>query len=550
MARYGFAYQVGTVYEQVVDLVGATAAPPGVLVDIGCGHGAVAEPLREMGFDYVGLDVDPEAVEALRRRGFEATRCDLGDPDDLARALDVALADRDLAGLVMLDCLEHLVDGPRVLQELQAFSRAHGSPPLVVSVPNVTHVDLGIKLLLGRWDYTEVGLLDDTHVAFFSEQRLREVTVGAGWIEVAVADFVLVESDQHFPAGHPALRVGTALHRHLLGLREQAGVGAVVNQWVRAYRPGAQVRPRPRSPGPSPALSVLVPVTGPSEQLDDLLLCLSAQDDGDVEMLVLVHGHGHAVRAVRRSVDALCWPEATEVTVVEAPGTTFWEAADAGLERARGDYVTVLADTDLVDASWSRQLIARSRSAAGQVVRTPVASQPVLPLTGTWSPRGHLSAVAAVEERGDGNGGLPVDLLGEAPLTPALAWPREGVRLLDARLAGGPAAHDDLPPWLMTLRLGLVVGVLGGGHASALTRRLRRAGEGLPSARDQLAARRRLLTSTAQGPVLLPPSELVRLMDALGRSLAEREELEICRAELRALRAEPGPGPDQAPVAG
>ena len=96
-------------------------------------------------------------------------------------AIEKRLADRPLAAIVMIDALEHITNGPEVLTAFGELAHRQGGAPLVVAVPNVTHFDLGAKLLLGRWDMTETGLLDDTHVSFFSSGRLHEMTTQTGW---------------------------------------------------------------------------------------------------------------------------------------------------------------------------------------------------------------------------------------------------------------------------------------------------------------------------------------------------------------------------------
>jgi len=85
----------------------------------------------------------------------------------------------------------------------------------VISVPNVTHVDLGGKLLAGHWDVTPTGLLDRTHLRFFTSDTIDGVLRGTGWHEVGRRDFHLRESDQHFPAGHPVLATGSLVADHL-----------------------------------------------------------------------------------------------------------------------------------------------------------------------------------------------------------------------------------------------------------------------------------------------------------------------------------------------
>ncbi len=80
---------------------------------------------------------------------------------------------------MLLDVIEHLTQPQQLLAALSSWSLKHGEPPLVVSVPNAAHFDLGLRLLCGRWTPTETGMLDSTHLRFFTEETLGACSVGA-----------------------------------------------------------------------------------------------------------------------------------------------------------------------------------------------------------------------------------------------------------------------------------------------------------------------------------------------------------------------------------
>ncbi|MDA8292281.1 MAG: methyltransferase domain-containing protein, partial [Actinomycetota bacterium] len=293
-ARYEFSYSEDSPYGHAVRLLAAhTHVPGGLVLDVGCGFGAVAEPVRDLGLAYVGLDVERAGLEDLASRGFEHAVVELGDPGALLGRLEEVVAGRPLAALVALDVVEHLVDGAGVLASLHSLALAHGRPPLVVSIPNVTHLDLAAKLLVGRWDVTSTGLLDETHVALYSLDRLARTFAATGWEEVGAEDFPLDASDQHFPPEAAPL-AATPLHDFLAELRERAAPGARTNQWVRAYSPVAVV-PGARAvlgpadlDAPGPFLSVVLAVRdAPAPELHDALVALDAQSVTGFELLLV-----------------------------------------------------------------------------------------------------------------------------------------------------------------------------------------------------------------------------------------------------------------------
>ena len=97
----------------------------------------------------------------------------------------------------MLDVLEHLLQPQELLVELSEWALKHGEPLLVVSVPNVSHFDVAFRLLCGRWIPTETGLLDSTHIRFFTAQTLAHLFERTGWEVVAEDNFSAVRGDQY-----------------------------------------------------------------------------------------------------------------------------------------------------------------------------------------------------------------------------------------------------------------------------------------------------------------------------------------------------------------
>lgn len=377
---YRFAYSPQSVYGHAVELVRRHRRRDGeVVVDLGCGFGAVAEPLRDLGLTYLGVDVDPDGLKDLAERGFETLRADTSDEDAAMAAVVDRLAGRPLAAIVSVDLLEHVPDGQAVLQAARRLARSAGGVPLVLAVPNVTHYDVAAKLLLGRWDVTPTGILDETHVAFFGAARLHQVTAAAGWVEVDCHDYELARSDQHFPADVAVLAPGAPLHALLLQLRTQASPGATVNEFVRAYLPMASVPHDGGDDGEPPFLSVLVRTQGrrPSTLLETLL-SLAAQTCDDFEVLLLAHDvDPETLGALRDLVDTFEPDFATRVRVEPVEGGGRARPLNTGVRLARGRYVATLDDDDVAFAHWVEAFRAQAEERPGAVLRSVVAQQAV-----------------------------------------------------------------------------------------------------------------------------------------------------------------------------
>jgi methionine biosynthesis protein MetW len=142
------------------------------VLDVGCGAGALGAALREeRGIEVMGLELSADAAARARERLDAVIVADLDALDDLP------FERGSFDAMVFGDVLEHLRDPHRLLRTLRPWLADDGA--LVCSIPNVGHWSVVLPLLLqDRWPYEDAGLLDRTHVHFFTlteaELMLRE----------------------------------------------------------------------------------------------------------------------------------------------------------------------------------------------------------------------------------------------------------------------------------------------------------------------------------------------------------------------------------------
>lgn len=532
--RYAFSFSADSVYDAVRALMLRTvdAAAGGLVVDLGCGFGALAQPTADAGLTYVGVDVDPDGLEDLARRGFRTVQLDLTDLDGLERLLLELAEGTRVAAVLLLDTLEHLPQPEVVLRRLRDLADRLGQPALVVSVPNVTHVDVAAKLLMGRWDSTATGLLDDTHLQMFSSARLEDTMRRSGWYPCGRQDFRLNESDQHFPPDLPALVPGTPLSDLLRSVRSSADEHAYVNQFVRAYLPGLPAAPRPPAEGPSPFLSVLVRTTGTRpETLRDLLLCLAAQVDDDFEVLLLAHG---VLRVGMSELSVLVSQQPERVRsrirlIAVEPGGGRSRPLNVGVEQARGRYVCVVDDDDVVLANYVAEFRRLADERPGRVLRTMVVEQDVAE-TRWGADRGYAAT-----------SGFRYSYPAEYDLVSHLHenfTPFCGLAFPTALFAGLGYRFDEALPvledWEMQLRAVTTAGVVSSRAVTSIYHWWA-AGSGdsskvVHSDEHWTAARGRVVAALDARPMLLPAGSFARLYRELTRLPAL--EAELTRARL------------------
>ena len=131
------------------------------VLDVGAADGFLSELLTRQGWRVTALERDPAQAERARGRCAEVLIADLDEA--AAQALP-----GPFDAIVYGDVLEHLTDP---LAALLAINRALAAGGLVIaSVPNVAHLWVRLQLLAGRFEYTDRGILDRTHLRFFTRR--------------------------------------------------------------------------------------------------------------------------------------------------------------------------------------------------------------------------------------------------------------------------------------------------------------------------------------------------------------------------------------------
>lgn len=372
VSKYDFQYTDQGPYGATLRLLAGANLHGRVVIDVGCGSAAIAEHVRALEATYIGLDLDETAVAELTGRGYEGHTVDITSPE-LSQAIKDIIGARQVAALVCLDVLEHVTEPQAVLARLTQAVSAQEDVELVVSIPNVAHIDIARKLLCGRWDMTDSGLLDRTHLRFFTDATITAMMSRAGWHESAREDFHLIPSDQNW-RGHPAFTTDTSLGRLLFETRSRTDQFGDVNQFVRRYHRGAAREPQIESTE-GPFLSVVVRTMGTREEtLEDVLCCLAAQTDLDFEIVLVVHDVAR-VDEVRNVVDRFDGNLAQRVRLYGCSGGERGRPANLGLQRAKGEYVAYLDDDDLVTGDWVQRFREGAQANRGMVIRGWAAEQ-------------------------------------------------------------------------------------------------------------------------------------------------------------------------------
>ena len=159
-------------HSKVVSLV-----PPATRVlEFGCATGYMSQVLKErLGCTVVGVEIDPEAA-ALAEQHTE--RVIVGDAEKIDYAAELAGEEFDV--ILFADVLEHLKEPADVLRRVRPFVGENGV--VIASIPNIAHASVRLALLGGEFRYREWGLLDDTHLRFFTRASIQDLFEETGYV--------------------------------------------------------------------------------------------------------------------------------------------------------------------------------------------------------------------------------------------------------------------------------------------------------------------------------------------------------------------------------
>jgi 2-polyprenyl-3-methyl-5-hydroxy-6-metoxy-1,4-benzoquinol methylase len=143
------------------------------VLDVGCGFGGLGRSLRERKVDNLyGIEINPDApihLDGIYDQYWIGSVESIELPETLPK----------FDYIIFADVLEHLVDPWATMQRYSQILSSEGK--IIASIPNVQNLGLLYNLIFrGRWAYSDSGLLDKTHLRFFTRYEILELFSQAG----------------------------------------------------------------------------------------------------------------------------------------------------------------------------------------------------------------------------------------------------------------------------------------------------------------------------------------------------------------------------------
>lgn len=140
------------------------------VLDVGCSYGDFGAALIQKGCEVDGVEVYGPAIEQAQKILNHVYILDLNN---------INLADNTIKScydvITFMDVLEHFVEPALVIQYFKKFLNVNGR--IYVSLPNVANIQTRFSLLCGNWNYEDYGVMDRTHLRFFTRKTALELVM-------------------------------------------------------------------------------------------------------------------------------------------------------------------------------------------------------------------------------------------------------------------------------------------------------------------------------------------------------------------------------------
>ncbi len=170
------------------------------ILEVGCAAGMTGKELKKRpGVFVAGVENDPEAARLARQVLDDVVEGNIEE-------MDLPYAENSFDCILFADVLEHLIDPLAVLKKMRKYLKPQGT--VVASIPNVQFMGLVHHLVEGNWTYQKEGILDETHLRFFTFKEIEKLFSQAGF-EIGQVDETLDPQFKELkPGSRTSLNIG------------------------------------------------------------------------------------------------------------------------------------------------------------------------------------------------------------------------------------------------------------------------------------------------------------------------------------------------------
>ncbi len=170
------------------------------ILEVGCAAGMTGKELKKRpGVFVAGVENDPEAAALARKVLDDVVEGNIED-------MELPYSENSFDCILFADVLEHLIDPLSVLKKTRKYLKPGGT--VVASIPNVQFMGLIHHLVDGNWTYQKEGILDETHLRFFTFKEMEKLFIRAGFEIGQVEETLDPQFKKLKPGSRTSLNIG------------------------------------------------------------------------------------------------------------------------------------------------------------------------------------------------------------------------------------------------------------------------------------------------------------------------------------------------------
>ncbi|MGB8427382.1 MAG: glycosyltransferase [Desulfobacterales bacterium] len=308
------------------------------ILDVGCAAGKMAAALKyKLGAEVWGVEL---VDEIAKQASEELDNVIIGD---IAAALP-KIPEAYFDTIIFADVLEHLADPYSVLDKVQSKLKSGGQ--VVASIPNVQHWSVLKDLLEGRWEYKSAGILDKTHLRFFTRKSVIELFQNAGYKILDVKATVL--ENQCIPD-----RIVKALSNTGLEVSSLAEDSRYYQYIVKAVPLKVDAENKPIKP----LISIIILTFNQVEYTQKCLESIFKHTPELFELIIVDNGSTDGTVGYMQS-EILDKHGDVKISIIKnTENKGFAGGINQGIAASTGDYVLLLNNDVVVTPGWLERLI-------------------------------------------------------------------------------------------------------------------------------------------------------------------------------------------------
>ncbi len=140
------------------------------ILDVGCGTGLLGNEIKKKRNYVCGIDFSEPQLALASERLDNTIKADITKEIELFEEFDM---------IVFADILEHLEDPTTCLKRFKKYLKDGGR--IIISLPNVACYNVRLSLLFGQFNYKKYGILDNTHLRFYTKKTAMKLVKDSGY---------------------------------------------------------------------------------------------------------------------------------------------------------------------------------------------------------------------------------------------------------------------------------------------------------------------------------------------------------------------------------